>query len=136
MRTMTGQPRCWGLLVALVTSLTAVRASGWVEAGERPNVLLIAVDDLNDWVGCLGGYAGVQTPNIDRLAARGMLFANAHCPGGRYIIKDDGDAPDTQEVTWQHPSCPENRESARRAIMSRFACESGPAPARYNGGRR
>jgi arylsulfatase A-like enzyme len=45
----------------------------------RPNVLLIAVDDLNDWVGCLGGHPQAQTPHIDRLAARGTLFANAHC---------------------------------------------------------
>ena len=48
---------------------------------DRPNVLLIAVDDLNDWVGCLGGHSQTQTPNIDRLAARGMLFTNAHCQG-------------------------------------------------------
>ena len=45
----------------------------------RPNVLLIAVDDLNDWVGCMGGHPQVQTPNIDRLAQRGVLFSNAHC---------------------------------------------------------
>ena len=34
---------------------------------------------MNDWVGCLGGYPGVRTPNIDRLARRGVLFRNAHC---------------------------------------------------------
>jgi arylsulfatase A-like enzyme len=45
----------------------------------QPNVLFISVDDMNDWVGCLRGYPGVQTPNIDRLAQRGVLFANAHC---------------------------------------------------------
>ncbi len=44
-----------------------------------PNVLFIAVDDLNDWVGCLGGHPDVRTPNLDRLAARGVLFTNAHC---------------------------------------------------------
>ena len=47
----------------------------------RPNVLLIAVDDLNDWVGCLGGHPQTKTPNIDRLATQGMLFTNAHCQG-------------------------------------------------------
>ncbi len=47
-------------------------------AGGRPNVLFIAVDDLNDWVGVLGGHPQAKTPNIDRLAARGMLFKNAH----------------------------------------------------------
>lgn len=50
-------------------------------AGEQrpPNVLMIAIDDLNDWVGCLGGHPQAQTPVIDELAARGVLFANAHC---------------------------------------------------------
>ncbi len=47
---------------------------------QRPDVLLLCVDDMNDWVGCLDGYPGVHTPNIDRLAARGTLFSNAHCP--------------------------------------------------------
>ncbi len=45
----------------------------------RPNVLFIAVDDLNDWIGCLGGHPQVKTPNIDRLAKRGVVFSNAHC---------------------------------------------------------
>tara|TARA_B110000093_G_scaffold115734_1_gene124003 strand:- start:1471 stop:2916 length:1446 start_codon:yes stop_codon:yes gene_type:complete len=43
------------------------------------NVLLIAIDDLNDWIGCMGGHPQAQTPNMDRLAARGVLFNNAHC---------------------------------------------------------
>lgn len=47
----------------------------------KPNVLFIAVDDLNDWIGSLGGHPDVKTPNLDRLAKRGVLFANAHCPG-------------------------------------------------------
>jgi arylsulfatase A-like enzyme len=45
----------------------------------RPNVLFIVLDDLNDWLGCLGGHPDVKTPNIDRLAQRGVLFANAFC---------------------------------------------------------
>jgi len=48
-------------------------------AQDRPNVLFMAIDDLNDWVGCLGGHPDVKTPNLDRLAARGVLFTNAHC---------------------------------------------------------
>ena len=42
-------------------------------------MLLVSVDDMNDWVGCLGGYPGVKTPNIDALAGRGALFRDAHC---------------------------------------------------------
>lgn len=45
----------------------------------RPNVLFIAVDDLNDWIGCMKGHPQAQTPNMDRLAQRGVLFTNAHC---------------------------------------------------------
>ena len=52
-------------------------ASGW--AITKPNVLFIAIDDLNDWVGCLEGHPQVKTPNIDALAKRGVLFSNAHC---------------------------------------------------------
>ena len=44
-----------------------------------PNVLFIAVDDLNDWIGPLGGHPQAKTPNIDRLAKRGIVFTNAHC---------------------------------------------------------
>jgi arylsulfatase A-like enzyme len=49
------------------------------EAQQRPNVLFIAVDDLNDWIGCLGGHPDTKTPNIDKLAARGVNFTRAYC---------------------------------------------------------
>ena len=44
-----------------------------------PNVLMISIDDLNDWIGALGAHPDVKTPNIDRLANEGILFVNAHC---------------------------------------------------------
>lgn len=54
--------------------------AGGLKAAERPNVLFIAIDDMNDYAGCLGGYRGeASTPNIDRLADRGVVFTNAHC---------------------------------------------------------
>jgi arylsulfatase A-like enzyme len=43
------------------------------------NVVLIIMEDLNDWIGCLGAHPDARTPNIDSLAARGTLFSNAHC---------------------------------------------------------
>ena len=50
-----------------------------VSAETRPHVLLIAVDDMNDWTSTLGGYPGkVHTPHIERLAQLGMSFTNAH----------------------------------------------------------
>lgn len=47
-------------------------------ADSSPNVLFIAIDDQNDWIGTLG-HPIARTPNIDRLAARGTVFLNAHC---------------------------------------------------------
>ncbi|HIA20575.1 MAG TPA: choline-sulfatase, partial [Planctomycetaceae bacterium] len=54
-------------------------ASEAAESAPRPNVLFIAIDDQNDWIGCLGGHPLAHTPNIDKLARRGTLFTNAHC---------------------------------------------------------
>src|SRR5579872_4986725 len=42
----------------------------------RPNILFIAVDELNHWVGHLGRNKQTKTPNIDRLAARGVTFTD------------------------------------------------------------
>lgn len=47
-------------------------------AATPPNILFLAADDMNDWIGCLGGHPQGYTPNIDALARRGMLFADAH----------------------------------------------------------
>jgi arylsulfatase A-like enzyme len=47
---------------------------------KKPNILLISVDDLNDWVGVYGGNPQMKTPNIDKLAEKGMVFRNASCP--------------------------------------------------------
>ncbi len=60
--------------------LTSLGAAGLASAAaRRRNVLFISVDDLNDWIGCLGGHPDTKTPNFDRLARRGVLFTNAHC---------------------------------------------------------
>ena len=71
------------LLLGCTTPLSAADAEPTStpnpSASLKKNVLFIAVDDLNDWVNCMDGRAGVHTPNIDRLAKRGVLFTNAHC---------------------------------------------------------
>ncbi len=61
------------ILLAMVLSVACAPP-----AVDKPNVLFIAADDLNDWVGALDGHPQTRTPNIDRLASRGVLFANAH----------------------------------------------------------
>jgi len=72
--------RTWLLRVFLVLSLCPLY--GWPLAAavpSRPNVLFIAVDDLNHWVGHLGRHPQARTPNIDRLAKRGVTFTRAYC---------------------------------------------------------
>lgn len=60
----------------------APRAGADAEAGDpRPDVLVVLLDDLGSRIGCLGEVPRAITPNIDRLAARGVLFTNAHCAG-------------------------------------------------------
>ena len=49
------------------------------EEPRKLNVLFIAIDDQNDWIGAFGGHPLAKTPHIDRLAGRGTAFLNAHC---------------------------------------------------------
>jgi len=48
------------------------------QESNQPNVLMIIIDDLNDYQGCFGGHPQATTPNIDRLANEGVRFVNAH----------------------------------------------------------
>ncbi len=64
----------WGVLLVVVLSAAQV-----VSAADKPNVLFIAIDDLNHWVGHLKRNPQTKTPNLDRLAARGVSFSHAYC---------------------------------------------------------
>ena len=62
--------------------LAAVCSSAFcssVYAADHPNILFIAIDDQNDWIGHLNGHPLAKTPHIDALAKRGTTFTNAHC---------------------------------------------------------
>ena len=61
-------------IALLVLSLLSIRSED-----AKPNFLVIAIDDLNDYVGCLDGHPNASTPNLDRLANMGVLFTNANC---------------------------------------------------------
>ena len=67
------------LLAALFVGTVTVHAAPASPPPTPPNVLFIAIDDLNDWVGFLKGHPQAKTPNMDRLAKRGTAFLNAHC---------------------------------------------------------
>lgn len=68
------------LLVILTLGALNLQSSLAESAQTKPlNVLFIAIDDLNDWVGAYGGHPQAQTPHMDRFAERGTVFTNAHC---------------------------------------------------------
>lgn len=71
-----------GIFALIGASVVTVRA-GETSAGDSPpNVLFVAIDDLNDWVGLLGGHPAAQTPHLDAFADGGsVVFRNAFCPG-------------------------------------------------------
>ena len=71
-------------ILMFLVAVTVIEFSQGAESNEsskanQPNVLFIAIDDMNDWVGFLGGHPQAKTPNMDRLAKRGVNFTNAHC---------------------------------------------------------
>ena len=61
------------LLLALLVTLATARSE------DRPDVLFIAIDDMNDWVSLLDPKSPIKTPNLERLAKLGMLFTRAYC---------------------------------------------------------
>src|SRR5688572_16857513 len=70
--------------LTMIATLAAVLCVGALPNGTnaaqaaRPNVLFIAIDDMNDWAGFLGGHPQAQTPHLDRFAKSATVFANAH----------------------------------------------------------
>lgn len=63
-------------LIAVLSLFTVV---DFQAETSRPNVLMISIDDLNDWTGFLGGHPQALTPHMDSLAESGRNFTNAHC---------------------------------------------------------
>ncbi|TWU51393.1 sulfatase [Rubripirellula reticaptiva] len=67
------------LSLILLFSFAGDQSVSLCTAANRPNVLFIAVDDLNDYISPLDNHSGVKTPNFERLAKRSVTFTNAHC---------------------------------------------------------
>ena len=69
--------------VILIGVLTLAGESSAAEndhpSESHPNILMIVLDDMNDWISLLDDKAPIKTPNLQRLANRGMLFTRAYC---------------------------------------------------------
>ena len=90
-----------GAGAALATMPTWLQAAAAPPAGKKPNIIFILADDIGygDF-GCYGAVK-VKTPNLDRLAAQGLRFTDAHAPSAvctptRYAIM-------TGEYAWRKP---------------------------------
>lgn len=68
----------WVGVCLLTTAIPRLPAAETNAKAVRPNVLFIAVDDLRPELGCYGNTI-VHSPNIDRLASRGIVFERAYC---------------------------------------------------------
>jgi arylsulfatase A-like enzyme len=68
------------LITILLLLLSSICFADSAVQQNKPNILFIAIDDMNDWVGYMGGHPQAVTPNLDALAAKGVVFDNATCP--------------------------------------------------------
>jgi arylsulfatase A-like enzyme len=65
-------------LIITILILTLIHEKGYAQNTDKPNVLFIICDDLNDYVEGFGGHPQTITPNIDKLEKTGVRFTNAH----------------------------------------------------------
>ncbi len=68
----------WAAIMKLSLAAVLLTCAGTAFAAETPNILFIALDDLRPELGCYG-QSHIHSPNIDRLAANGVLFNHAYC---------------------------------------------------------
>jgi predicted dehydrogenase len=82
----------------------------WLGPGPaRPYNAILAANSYNhcSFWDYTGGWTPGMAPHIIDLPIWALELgvpSTTYCSGGRYVIKDDGDAPDVQEITWQYPN--------------------------------
>ena len=113
----------------------SMRAEPATQSPNRPNVLFIILDDLNDWIEPLGGHPQASTPTMAALARRGVTFANAHtqaplCNPSRASFLT-GLRPSTMGIYGLAPGI-RNVEALRSHVtMPQFFTEQGYATASF-----
>lgn len=87
---MKSQSLLWATKTLLVVAMLSVHSTpaAWADEAstdsasintDHPDIVLIVIDDLNDWIGAMQGHPQSRTPNMDAFAKQGILFTNAHC---------------------------------------------------------
>ena len=115
--------------LAATALLLAATLPAYAQDEDRPDILFISIDDLNDWVGVLGGHPQAITPNIDALAARGLTFTNAHtvaaiCNPSRTALML-GLLPSTTGIYENDPSWLDHEHLANLPTIPRHFREAG-----------
>jgi uncharacterized sulfatase len=132
------------LILTLGLAVTAPLASD--PPTRKPNILFIVCDDLNDNVGCYG-HPLVKTPNIDRLASRGVRFDRAYCqdpicnPSRTSFLSGRRPQEKLQDVVWlphhlqqhgyftiEHPKVAHSYGTTRTAIQWDAVIKGGTSP--------
>ena len=65
------------ITLSLLILLACAGCTQQIEKIERPNIVFMVCDDLNDYIGVFGGHPQAQTPNMNALAESGLIFLNA-----------------------------------------------------------
>ncbi len=118
-------------LISGLAMLLVLASNLQAQPEDRPDILFISVDDLNDWVGVLGGHPQAKTPNIDALAERGIVFTNAHstaalCNPARTSVML-GLLPSTTGIYGNYPGWIEVDRLAALPNLPRYLRENGYA---------
>lgn len=126
-------------------AIVLMAPDSWAES--KPNVLFIAIDDMRDWVGYLGDKQ-VKTPNLDRLAARGVHFTRAYCaapvcnpsrtallsglrPGSTGVYENNADWRTTNAAQVVHLPAHFKQNGYHVATIGKIYHGGYPAPASY-----
>ena len=64
-------------IIAALVLTSSLFYPPFAEADTKPDVLFIAIDDMNDWTTLFDKNNPIKTPNLERLASRGTLFSRA-----------------------------------------------------------
>lgn len=129
-------------LASLTAAVLLLASTVGTAADARPNVLMIAVDDLNHWVGYLNRNPQTKTPNIDRLAARGVRFTRSYCAapvcqGSRTALMSGLRPSSTgiysNDTVWQNAVAPELMLPATFRKAGYFVAGAGKI---YHGNRQ